>query len=365
MTTKGAKPSQAKRIALFTGAGASKAIGYPLTKELLPRVRTEIQTGELFEDTNDPERDGADRAELSGYLSRLLPGFRKLGDDQLPLITDVFSLVEYALFSGDALPIGGEESLRRCRDLLKHAITDILMGDFQAPWDESNAEQREQRTVSKRFAHWVHRQADTLGLVTTNYDIGLENEVYRLIGRARIHEAIDLGLDWREVRGSRVRVRPVDPALRVYKLHGSLDQLRCPLCGHIYFNEQGNIAFQTFRTETDRDNTCVCGDDIRLQLHIVAPSFVRDTRESNLLSVWRSALEWMRTADRWVIVGYSLPPEDLAIRSMLLRAYAGRKKKPKIDVVQYGRADEPRYRLLFPDCNYRPDGLKEFLAGEE
>jgi hypothetical protein len=72
----------------------------------------------------------------------------------------------------------------------------------------------------------------------------------------------------------------------------------------------------------------------------------------------------MRTADRWIIVGYSLPPEDLAVRSLLLRAYctAGKKRKPEIIVVQRGDSVEPRYRVLLPKCRYETDGLEGFLA---
>jgi hypothetical protein len=147
---------------LFTGAGASRAIGYPLTSELLPRVRKELKTGALFVYTNGRKKDRRDRDELRRYLLGLLPGFKRVPDDQLPLITDVFSLVEHALVSGDALPIGGDASLRRCRDLLKQAITDVLLGDFLADWDDENADDRRERRVLRRFATWVHRQGAIL-----------------------------------------------------------------------------------------------------------------------------------------------------------------------------------------------------------
>ena len=73
------------------------------------------------------------------------------------------------------------------------------------------------------------------------------------------------------------------------------------------------------------------------------------------------ALAWMRSAARWVIVGYSLPPEDLAIRSLLLRAYTTAVEPPEVVVVQNGDKARPNYELLFPGCDYRNDGLEEFL----
>jgi hypothetical protein len=72
--------------------------------------------------------------------------------------------------------------------------------------------------------------------VTTNYDIGLEYEVYKKMGRGResLGATLDLGFDWRDLKTGEQRIRPAEPELRVHKLHGSLDQLRCPLCGYVY-----------------------------------------------------------------------------------------------------------------------------------
>src|SRR3954464_279874 len=106
--------------ALFTGAGASKAIGYPLTAELLREVRRRIQRKQATLDEKD----------LHAYLARLLPGFSRTDEKHLPLITDIFSLIEYSIASGESLAIGGDGELRRCRDLLKQAMTDVFIENF-------------------------------------------------------------------------------------------------------------------------------------------------------------------------------------------------------------------------------------------
>jgi hypothetical protein len=151
------------RIAIFTGAGASYAIGYPLTSHFLPRVRDELKTGVLFKNTNSRAVDNQERKDLRRYLPGLLPGFWKLPDEELPLITELFSVVEHALSSGESLPIGGESALLRCRDLLKHAIADVLLGDFMQPWNEKDREQKLQQQTLKRFAAWTLAQKDRLG----------------------------------------------------------------------------------------------------------------------------------------------------------------------------------------------------------
>lgn len=65
-----------------------------------------------------------------------------------------------------------------------------------------------------------------------------------------------------------------------------------------------------------------------------------------------------------MIAGYSFPAEDVAIRSMFLRAWDGREKKPRITVIQRGNAEtEETYRAFFPRValNYLNDGLEAFI----
>jgi hypothetical protein len=112
------------------------------------------------------------------------------------------------------------------------------------------------------------------------------------------------------------------------------------------------------------DNTCHCGHH-PLRAVMVAPSMVRDIRDANLLSVWRVALETLRSADAWYIIGYSLPPGDIAIRSLLIRAYHARDVSPHLEVVQHSEATYPNYRLLFklPKAQFHAGGLVAFLKG--
>jgi hypothetical protein len=119
-----------------------------------------------------------------------------------------------------------------------------------------------------------------------------------------------------------------------------------------------------------------------LQSLLVAPSFVRDIRDPNLLSTWNGAFEALRRAQEWIIVGYSMPPEDVAIRSMFFRAYQSRKRDgddtrirvfqkrwidPKLPagIQDYERKKpdpiEANFKLLFPKCEYSVGGFEEFV----
>jgi NAD-dependent SIR2 family protein deacetylase len=153
----------------------------------------------------------------------------------------------------------------------------------------------------------------------------------------------------------------------VLKLHGSVDWVKCDLCGWIVCNDDYFFGQQPYHIVSYRkkgpENTCACGH-WPLRPVIVAPSLVRDIRDINILTVWKAAFEELRTADRWYMIGYSLPIDDYAIRSMLIRALKSRKDPPVIEVYQWGDNVETRsrYRAFFGErCAYHDSGMEGFI----
>jgi hypothetical protein len=147
------------------------------------------------------------------------------------------------------------------------------------------------------------------------------------------------------------------------KLHGSTNWLRCPLCDNVYINPWGPIWHQAYKTKPDDASSCHCSET-QLEAQIVSPSFVRDVRAANLLSIWKTALDCLRAADEWIIIGYSFPDEDLAIRALFTRAYGSRQRRPYITVVQKGEASYPRFEAFFEPSRlaFCAGGLQDFLG---
>jgi hypothetical protein len=235
----------------------------------------------------------------------------------------------------------------------------------------------DQEVTLKAFLLWIKdKQANgPLTIVTTNYDVSVETPLFAEVGVSRVPAAIDFGFDWRDPSTGTLHPRPTKPSVAFFKLHGSLNWLRCDLCGQLYVNPLEAIAYLSFSDRQAWANTCECGW-WPLRHLIVAPSTVRDVRDTHLLNVWRSATEALRTAREWFIVGYSLPDEDLAIRSMLLRAFAAQglqssteplgkragRPGPSVTVVQLGEAARPKYAAMFQRFQYLGGGLDEWLG---
>lgn len=374
---------------IFLGAGASRPFGFPLTAGILPWVLRKLSENKLF------GNDVAARIQLNELIKGILPGLNEWQsslppaeswEEQLPLITDVLSLIDHLALNFNAASKALTPSeLARGRGLLERAIFEALAPSYDSDTIDLPAPlEKERRTAQEtgvsfdqgkgvpqlltNLVDWIQKEAQSakVSIVSTNYDIAVETELFRRLGYQRIWDDVDFGLDVREPVQGRMISRPENARFAVYKLHGSLNWLRCDLCDHIYMNPVGPIAYLAFLPNAGDAGLCHCGYE-PLRHVMVAPSIVRDIRDPNILQVWRSSLEAMRLADDWVIIGYSMPPEDIAIRSLFLRAFNARlgRTEPEVTVVQRGKNKKTHagYKLLFPKCNYRENGIEGFLSG--
>ena len=362
------KAAEGRRIAVFLGAGAARPFGYPLSSALLDDI-----VGHL----GDPRFVRSGRRTLENYLFQLLPGESRKRKN-LPPVTSLLSLLDYSLTSGQSmLPRESADETRRARQLLERAILEVI--NDKEPFNPPS--ERRLDGFAQVLGSLRTRSTEPLDVITTNWDMSSDE----VVGRAAEVDAIsaldwnnedmavqiDFGFGWacRVGRGRPALFsRPVQPRARLLKLHGSTNWLKCPLCDTVYIDPRGPNWHQAYRHGSST-NRCHCSRT-RLEAQIVSPSFLRQMREPNLLAVWNLALDALRKADDWLIVGYSFPDEDLAVRALFTRAYASRgtltarKGPPTVNVVQMGAAAFNRYDAFFnsSDLSYCGDGLQAFLS---
>jgi NAD-dependent SIR2 family protein deacetylase len=369
---------ESKRVAVFLGAGASKDFGYPLTGELLEGIFREIKKPTFLPllEGDEPDTDVRNRQLLHDYLKDLMPG-ESLERRNLPLVTALLSLLDFSLASGQSvLPRRSTPETRRARRLLERAILEVI-----------NDEEKFSRPALRHLRHFyqflrhlrVLGTPDSLDVVTTNYDMAADEAVCEAVrvkeqprgewNHADMGRKIDFGFNWcHPTSGTvfpRIVKRPSRPQASLFKLHGSTNWLKCPLCDNVYIDAKRPIWQQAYRITLDHRNQCHCSPTM-LEAQIVSPSFVREMREPNLLSVWKGALDALRRADHWLIIGYSFPDEDLAVRALFTRAYGSRNQRrpPLITVVQKNRQAFNRYDAFFnasSELKYCTGGLQTFL----
>jgi len=355
----------AKNIVYFLGAGASYNFGYPLTNAIMPEILYNLRKGDLFEieDGDKTDLEVQQEKELLACINKLYPGIKDIKvnhrdfskNERIPNITEVLSFVDHCVFYNlPPHPSLNDKMLLSFQYLLNRAVCEVLMDHEKEDYEPAKEK------LLNAFLKPVKASQGSKTIITTNYDLSIDTALETQISARRV----DLGIPYRDVDNSRIIPQPHRPTLRYYKLHGSLNWTKCDLCGYYYINPEGNIAFQVYREEVDDGNTCTCSDTLKLRSVLVAPSIVRDIRDSNLLQVWKGAMEAIRTADEIVFVGYSLPPEDLAIKSIIVRGLNARcnRKPPQITVVQWKDYAKRNYTNLFgKDITYLNKGLPQYL----
>lgn len=333
---------------LFTGAGASRACGYPVTAEILPLILDRLKQRKFGDTHIDRHADA-----LRAFLDHISPcGLYAAPAD----ITEVLSIIDHCLESGQELTSVTRKHSLRLRDarwLLERAIARTVRKHYR----------RDVRTGE--IVDWIEKQERSgaeVTVISTNYDYSLDRAWFnrRLKPWNQHYTKTDFGFTWRDPDDGQLVPPAAKPRVRLYKLHGSLNWLSCSRCGHVMVSFAFPIVINA--DGTGWFSKCWC-DYQPLRAVLVAPSLVRSYRDPNLLSIWRSATEAMRLADEWVFVGYSLPKEDVAVRALLLRALLARERAPKTHIVSLGSDALPNYRRLLPRCRYTGDGLKAFLAG--
>jgi hypothetical protein len=365
-----------ERVAMFLGAGASKAFSAPITSEILPIIIDRARQSALF---GNEEND--QRLMLLSLLRELMPGIEAI-DQRYVLITEVLSLIDYMLLSAFVpAPMAKAEQLHTCRMLLERAILEVLTGIVDRTDDTATSPEL------RRLAKWMYEVGNSasFSLVSTNYDEIIESELYKCFireGQAlpnnggmdkrrpfdHVNYKVNFGISWRDCPTGRIYNPPPGYKHSVLKLHGSVDWVKCDLCGWIVCNDEYFFQKQPYHVASYEKpsvhNTCNCGH-WPLRPVVIAPSLVRDIRDINIRTVWKSAFEELRTSDRWFIIGYSLPIDDYAIRSMIIRALKSRRTPPKIEVYQWGNNPETkaRYQAFFgTSCEYHPEGMQGFIA---
>ena len=195
-----------KKLAVFLGAGASKAFGLPLTREIFPLIYRHLMSNTLFQG-NEKEINL-----LRSFIHNILPGLGKISENQYPLITDLLSLLDHAILKGYLLTSGDNMyRYEQYRYLFEKAIMEIL----------ENREDTSNRYL-KIFVEWIFRHCtdQMTTIISTNYDNMLEHSLYDQLRGAglEVHKSIDFGFDWREPGTDLAHLRPSRPLASVYKL---------------------------------------------------------------------------------------------------------------------------------------------------
>jgi len=349
-------------IVIF-GAGATKACGGPLTNEILPQafelgVRPDIEREDyinlqeqfLIENFHLPQQQ-VDRTE-SDYPA-------------LPLL---LSLVDTAIDRNQ--PMGANwpvEKLRHVRRALQYVVFALL-------------EYKLRRINHNYYADLLDTLDPTRNatptVISLNYDVIVDNAMVE-----HSDYLPDYGCD---IATACYKAHPHRGTL--FKIHGSLNWSYCPSCTRLDLGVSESGRTYKMLEELYQVNPL----EPRYSCHgfpcsqcstfveplLITPTQLKDYRNPHVQRVWTLAEQALRSADRAIIVGYSLPNDDLDAIYLLKRGLSElANRAPKnITVVERTSDDSMRaigkhpvgrrYRSIFgPDIDWRTDGFEGLIAG--
>lgn len=116
--------------------------------------------------------------------------------------------------------------------------------------------------------------------------------------------------------------RPRPPrAIKLLKLHGSLNWLYCPTCGRLNLTPKDKGVIQLiFDPEACR---CLYCQSPTAPI-VIPPTFFKVMDNFHLQAVWREAEQAAVQAKRLVFCGYSLPDADMHVKYLLKRTEVNR-----------------------------------------
>lgn len=346
---------ESNTVVIF-GAGATKACGGPLTNEIIARG---------FDNAYNIDREDF-LATLKKFIDQ---NFFSSQPDSFPPLPLLISFIDTAIDRNHALgPNWGRADLIRAREALDYVIFAVLEHDLKVL----------PHNYYRDLYDYLYANEGALPVtISLNYDIIADNAIsgwneHNRDDRKPFPDYMcDIMTDaYRDKKG----------VGQLLKLHGSLNWLYCPSCNRldVGISRSGSrfakVLADLYQEENLEERLSCHGRPCRscnseVQPVMISPTYFKDYRNPHISRIWYEADQVLRKAGRVIIIGYSLPDDDLDVLYLLKRGLSHLQPE-QIHVVEYdsgGRSLElhpvgQRYLTLFgPDINWYTNGFEGFL----
>lgn len=372
-----------KTPVIILGAGATKACGGPLTDEILPAALN----GEIVDDMRAVKVD--DREELLHLTWKFMtecfnvPNTRPLEKEDCPNLPMILSMLRRSIEMD--LPIGNwqGDDLVKAKRAIEYSVFSVIEAALRKILNNAHLHQF--------LLEPLYQNNVEPAVVSLNYDVIVDNTMFYLSGENPRFSIPDYGVDISTPQYINVKNRGVFGSL--FKIHGSLNWLYCEKCKRLdLFVSEGLNGLRTSKAldelyhEAPFKEAYSCRGT-RCRNHpncdgfvspvLITPTYVKDYQNPHIKKVWQQAENAMKKADKAIIIGYSLPFDDVEI-ALLLKRGLNHLDRKQITVVEYvdKDIDKPssertpleqhptgqRFRSLFgPGLDWHTTGFEGWL----
>lgn len=159
---------------------------------------------------------------------------------------------------------------------------------------------------------FLKQELEYISVITTNWDVLLE----QYIDKAGIKFDYNFNSEYviNEISKKKNLKRKSGRAIKLLKIHGSINWFRCLRCGTLQIcgaNECGQYLFDDLKEE--RCYKCgqvAYGDRVQLKPEIITPTMLKSINSQLYNNLWQNAAYRLQNADKIIFCGYSLPIAD-------------------------------------------------------
>lgn len=272
-----------------------------------------------------------------------------------PDLEDVFTCIDLAANTGHHLGSKDEPfKLRTTRRVLLSYMMWMLNDRYTAAGTQQD---RSWKRLDQFFREVRLNQA---AFISLNWDTVIE----RGLDRAREVKYFDYGCGALPAvfptAGNVVHLRDaiaVEPPVQVVKIHGSVNWLYCDNCRQLYWfsPESAREVSLQLLTKIEAKNLGIsqvgCGkwickncQRVPLTTRLATFRYLKALDFPMFERSWQTAESLLRSAEKWVFIGYSLPAADYEFKYLLKRVQLARAHPPRFVVITGGSHPSETYR---------------------
>ena len=179
-------------------------------------------------------------------------------------------------------------------------------------------------------------------VISYNYDLLLDNALYDVDGFSDAGYFVEF---YKKLESGRwVRPGERKSEITLLKLHGSMNWLRCEICGSNLLLRGQKFVSPYLSSIIDKCPRCEAGKE-KLQRLMVPPLLNKDYHDRNINYLWLTAERLFRNIQRVVVIGYSLPATDFASETLLRRGVSLRLISTEVPLIVINPDDEVALRF--------------------
>jgi NAD-dependent SIR2 family protein deacetylase len=330
------------KLAVFLGAGASASDNFPIQNELFSAY---------FRNLREKDYESEMNIELFRFFKQIF-NIDVMNDDMndinFPTFEEVLGLLDLAEQRGESFRNFGLEDINKKSDSIRYMRQYLIFLMAEVLNAKLDIESTNHNTLIRNLID-KELLLDTT-FISTNYDICIDNTIVTMSDKINNYVMLDYGIDFTNFNLKNSWRRPTEPSIKLYKIHGSLNWLYCPVCNGVTITPyEGGVMKQLQRA---RETRCLDCGDYTVPI-VIPPTYFKNISNIHISKVWNAAQNSLRDADVVVFCGYSFPEADIHIKYLLKRVQGSRRKPPLKFVVYNNHEDKQEVTLKKEEKRYR------------